>query len=279
MTIGEKLVGLRVFTAIAAVLIISSTAIAQVDSTASSCATSVQLPHFDVASIKPVDLDNSHTQGTEVFPGGRILLRGLTLKVLVQMAYDIKYWQISGGDSWITKREFDIEAKPSSDYQSTQFDTAHGVFQIADSRLREMLQALLIDRFKLKVHCETKSGAISILVRNSKPLKLTPAKNTHTQWEISQLGGGEWFFFNVSMSDLASFVSSYIVHHPVINQTGIVGAFDYKTPSNELDLSGGLPDVADSFPRMLNEIGFKLVPSRGPIQTLFIDYAELPSPN
>src|SRR5690349_8889926 len=65
---------------------------------------------FDVASIKPSD---PATRGMQigVSPGGMFTAKGVTVKVLVQQAYDIRDFQISGGPGWLDTEKYDIVAK------------------------------------------------------------------------------------------------------------------------------------------------------------------------
>src|SRR6185369_3716649 len=70
------------------------------------------------------------------------------------MAYDIPSGRLVGGPAWISKDRFDIEA--------TARASAAGSWARAAER-REMLRALLEDRFQLKIHRETRTGSIYAL--------------------------------------------------------------------------------------------------------------------
>ena len=66
-------------------------------------------PQFDVASIKP---NTSDDRGGDMRPiAGGFSIRNLSVKMLVQSAYNLKPWQISGGPDWMTTDRYDIEAK------------------------------------------------------------------------------------------------------------------------------------------------------------------------
>src|ERR1700754_3080471 len=67
---------------------------------------------FEVANVRPLDLNAPSMMGIDVHPGGRVVLSGLTLKSLIAAAFRLSYWQISGGDAWVEKDEYIIEAKP-----------------------------------------------------------------------------------------------------------------------------------------------------------------------
>src|SRR5580698_8695346 len=65
---------------------------------------------FEVASIKPSS-SADHRVLFNIQPGGRVTVANFTLKRLIQQAYGIKDFQISGGPGWIGSDPFDITAK------------------------------------------------------------------------------------------------------------------------------------------------------------------------
>src|SRR5262245_22383064 len=100
-----------------------------------------------------------------------------------------------------------------------------------------MLQSVLIDRFQLKVHRETKTGDVYRLERSGKTLALrpaeAPARGPDAPAERNSFGSigyvdGRWGIFATTIPQLAKFASDYVVHAPVLDQTGLTGAFDYK---------------------------------------------------
>src|ERR1700679_2222256 len=68
-----------------------------------------ELPEFEFASVKPVDLNVPHMVGVKVYPGGRVVISGLSLKALTATAFRLSYWQISGGDAWTEKDDYNVE--------------------------------------------------------------------------------------------------------------------------------------------------------------------------
>lgn len=61
--------------------------------------------------------------GVKVYPGGRLVIHALPLKSLIVAAYDVGYWQLSGGEDWMGKDVYDVEAKPSP--QSGTYSLRH----------------------------------------------------------------------------------------------------------------------------------------------------------
>lgn len=97
---------------------------------------------FDVATIKPSTVDNGDF-AVRALPGGILICTGVTLKMLIMEAYDVKAFQVSGGPSWVAAARWDLEAK---------VEGVQGRLPLAQEHL--MLRALLEDRFQLKVLSE-----------------------------------------------------------------------------------------------------------------------------
>jgi uncharacterized protein (TIGR03435 family) len=106
-------------------------------------------PAFAVASVKPSNPDAPGPRGMPV--GGRFIASNLTLRELVLRAYALFDSQLDGGPDWQTSRRFDIQAKAS--------DPVAGM-----TAMLPMLKTLLADRFKLKVHTESREIPIYALV-------------------------------------------------------------------------------------------------------------------
>ncbi len=105
---------------------------------------------FEVASIKPSEAQPGLIR-MGFAPGGRYTASGVTVKMLIQQAYDLRDYQISGGPGWISSERYDIVA------------TA-GVPNVTREQMRVLLQSLLAERFNLKVRRESKELPIYALV-------------------------------------------------------------------------------------------------------------------
>jgi uncharacterized protein (TIGR03435 family) len=273
---------LRIIVALGAILSLAPSSKTQ--TTPSSQSNKKPLPQFEVATIKPVNTKGLPDNGTHVEPGGRVRLNGMNLKAMVGVAFNLSYWQIVGGDS-MDRDQYNLDAQPPEEVRATMPDTRHTLFGIQDERLRLMLQALLIERFQLKVHRETKTGKVFLLVKNGKPLLLTTTRAVSEDADegaapdsFGSIGfAGKWVLYNTTMPQLAKFASDYMLHASAVDRTHLTGSFDYWGPPE--DWNAYEADMPDSFMHMLGEIGLKLVPSKGPVETLVIDHAEPPSPN
>jgi hypothetical protein len=66
---------------------------------------------FEVASIRPSGAQDRPAM--EFLPGGGIRAANVTLKLLVQIAYDIRPEQLSGGPGWAESDEYTVVANDS----------------------------------------------------------------------------------------------------------------------------------------------------------------------
>jgi uncharacterized protein (TIGR03435 family) len=270
------------------IFVVKPTANAQTSADQTTAATQANrpsdgLPRFEVATIKPINPEGMHMMGVNVYPGGRTVINTFSLKSLICTAFDLSYWQVSGGDSWVEKDLYDVQAKPPETSQSSTVSVRHTLFGIEDEHLRQMLQALLIDRFQLKFHRETKTGDVDLLEKSGKPLKLIATKVTSSQYPSGEFGGRDgkgMSLHDTSMPELAKFLSSFVVHRPVLNKTGLDGAFNFESKDilTNADFQNN-NDFSSFYLRAIKEMGLRLQPSKGPVETLVIDHAEKPSPN
>ena len=123
-------------------------------------------PAFEVVSVKPSDPKSASPIGMipMVLPqgNGRFSATNVPLRLLVRMAYSVQDFQIEGGPSWQMSQRFDIIAK------------AEDGFNAGQQALMPMVKTMLADRFKLKVHTETREMPVSALVIASDEGKLGP---------------------------------------------------------------------------------------------------------
>lgn len=106
-------------------------------------------PAFEVASIKASNPDPSNPLSQLPLimpqPGGRLVATNVPLRFLIMAAYELQQPnQLSGGPAALMSARFDITAK------------AAGGAALGQKELMPLLRNLLSDRFKLKVHNESR---------------------------------------------------------------------------------------------------------------------------
>jgi uncharacterized protein (TIGR03435 family) len=248
-------------------------------------------PQFEVATIKPIDPTSGamHMVGVKVYPGGRVAITTFSLKALICTAFEVSFWQLKGGDAWTEKQMYDLEAKPAQTDPPTTYDVRHSNGTISDERLRLMLQALLIERFQLKFHRDNAPGQVFLLEKSGKPIPLIPTKEAYAKMDgegySGDVGfaGNRWVMYNTSMPQFANFASRFM-QKPVLDRTGIDGAFDFRwtvqdADPNDHDAASFTNTYQTSFPLFVQASGLKLTKSTGPIETFVIDHADLPTAN
>jgi uncharacterized protein (TIGR03435 family) len=142
-----------------------------------------------------------------------------------------------------------------------------------------MLQSLLADRFQLRVHYESRIQPIYELVLAKGGFKLKPLPADHERGGMSGRPG-EMILHGMSIADLARSLSmSNEAGRAVVDKTGLTGNYEIDlkwTPDDQQ----GTPDAGSTlFTALEEQLGLKLEPAKGPVDTLVIDHVEKPSEN
>jgi uncharacterized protein (TIGR03435 family) len=142
-----------------------------------------------------------------------------------------------------------------------------------------MLQAALADRFKLVFHRELRMGQTMVLEVAQKAPKLEPASNARASWNNMH---DHLQATKITMGEFAEILSRNL-DLPVVDRTGLTGAFDFTLRWN--------PDEADALPRdealatlrsevsaqIAKQLALTLKYRKLPIEMLVIDHASKPS--
>lgn len=229
---------------------------------------------FDVAAIKPnKSSSNSTSMGTS---HGRLTASNVTVRTLILKAFRLREVQLSGGPDWTNTERFDISAKTADQ-------------SISDDDLWLSLQPLLIDRFHLKFHRETRREPILSLVPDKKKPGLVPHVGTQgDSMRISNNGGKTSLDArNISMAKFASTLAGF-TSRVVVDNTRLNGGFDFKlewaqdhpeeSMLSSIEESVGMSDP--SLPTALQEqLGLKLQRATGPVDHLVVDGIDRPTAN
>jgi bla regulator protein BlaR1 len=269
-----------------------------------------QRPSFEVASIKP----NKSADGRVMImnrPGGRFSATGITVKMLMGFAYNVKDDQISGATGWMDTDHFDIEAKeeaPAADAPKLSPEE-----QMEQRRL--MLQSLLADRFKLTLRHETKELPVYALVvaKGGPKLKESadppadpgappvpppppgPPNGGPPPRGMIQIGSGNLAVNGIELRVFADVLSRQI-GRIVLDKTGLTGKYEFTlkwTPDERQGQmfkgagDGGAPrDTAappeagpSIFTALQDQLGLKLESQKAPVDLLVIERIERPSAN
>ena len=246
---------------------------------------------FDVASIRPAADRSSQPGwvGTRI-TGGTFEARSMSLKGLVWYAYASrvpKQEMVSGGEGWIDSQQWDIMAKiddPSFGGLSSKERT---------DRMRPMVQALLEQRFHLKLHTEMRPTPVYVLVqaKDGAKVKEVPAPPPVAgDWmeamkHYREENPGKPFPGVIQCSDngctatavtmsaaIGQIQGSSHLDRPVIDETGLKGNYDFffRMPRNDDD--GAMREIEE-------DLGMKFEARKVNLNTYVIDSAERPSVN
>ena len=198
---------------------------------------------------------------------GRVTATNASLRTLVRSAYDIQNFQFAGGPVWLDSDAFDIAAT-----------TGDGA-DISHDQYRALLRGMLADRFRLKVHWETRQSDVYALViaKNGSKLKedTDPAKESGLNTNKTA-HEGRIVATNAPMLYLSNRLSNQL-SHPVIDKTGLQGKYDWTLV---WDPDPGPDSTTPSlFTAVQEQLGLKLDPQKGPVETLVIDSVARPSEN
>jgi uncharacterized protein (TIGR03435 family) len=242
-------------------------------------------PSFDVATIKPhSDVAKPSFIGIKPTPDG-VYAVSVPLANLVIAAYGHQRGdQVSGVPEWAKTARFDVQAK-MSDADSAEMQNLNTAE--ANARRKLMMQALLAERFKLKVHSEAgRAPVYELIVAKGGPKLGTAATNTSDDLHGTPKTGimfrnGIGVARGESMESLARFLSSPNagMERPVIDKTGLTSTYYFTLNSSGCTRLPCQPDDATSMFSALQEFGLKLQPATGPIEIIVIDHAEYPTGN
>ena len=250
---------------------------------------------FEVAVIKPSKPDE---QGGDRSAGDQVNMQGMTLKDLINFAWDLNSWDpgaMVGAPKWLGEDRFDILAKLASDDAG---GAAPKVGQLPEEEMRQMVRALIEDRFQMKDHWEDRpTDAYHLIAVNP---KLTPADpKTRTQCYVGPGPDGKdprltnpvlnklVTCQNITMTQfgvqLQAMARGYI-HTTVIDDTGLKGSYSFTLSySGVAQLPGGInADMAGAGPNgavslldaIKNELGLRLEKQKRPVRVLVIDHIE-----
>ena len=266
------------------------------------------LPKFEVASVKPSpgtggQLAEERNRGWGDVTG-RVNLRSIPLRYVLQKVYDLQAYQLSG-PAWLDTEPFDILATVPAGAPKDQIPL--------------MFQDLLADRFKLKFHRETQTATSYALVVGEGGPKLKEAlpddgsevpstvkiAGSDEKKSISGMGNGKFGKFKLTAANgvlhyefasmtakaLAEFLSQGSVDLPVVDMTELRGSYQMPLdipargfPAAQSDAGQPVPAASEpsgtSVRSSLEKLGLRLVRRRFPIEKFVIDHIERrPTPN
>jgi bla regulator protein BlaR1 len=224
---------------------------------------SATVPAFEIASVK--FSDRQAGSWFRFLPGGRLSATSW-IEQAIQVAWGVEDYQVSGGPGWLGSDWYDIEAKAALT-DATKED------------MTLMLRSLLTDRFKLRVHQETKEfPAWNLVVDKNGPI-LVPLKDGEksgcTRTNSNSCG-------TRTTAQLANNLH-YTLGAPVFDKTGIEGNFDILVLFDVFSIRGQTPPPGYEQPSLYTalpqQLGLRLEQQKTSIPVIVVDSIQRPSEN
>jgi len=258
---------------------------------------------FDVADIKPSD-PSSQRRMFQIQRGGRVNVAGMTLKNIIENAWNLTDDMLIGAPKWLDDDRFDIIAKAPSTGADVDIE-----------EMFTMMRALLKDRFKMESHMEDRPiNAYTLVAVKPKLEKADPRSRTRFKEGPATEGkdprvknpilGRLVTVQNMTMAQfgakLQEIASGYI-HAPVLDATGLEGSWNFtlsfstagqlQEGNNNGGRGGGRGDAPTAGPGGLSQasdpsgavslfdavekqLGLRLALQKRPVKVLVIDHIE-----
>jgi uncharacterized protein (TIGR03435 family) len=222
------------------------------------------LPRFEVASIK---------RNTSNDPGSRndllaanVVFRNCELGRILGSAFDVDPVAMEG-PAWLWDERFDITAKVPDPKASL-------------AERRQMLQTLLMDRFGLAFHHETKTraGFALVIAKNGPKIQPVPDEGGN----LNDNRPGKMQRLRTTIDGFASAVSD-LFRQPVVNETRMEGNYNVVltyAPQRVRDVTPADDAGPSIFTAIEEQLGLKLEPRKVPVDILVIDRCQkMPTEN
>ena len=239
-------------------------------------------PSFEVASVRPTRPGSQNIPSrprpsdglsAEQLRSGTFAFTGAVLIEYIEFAYGLKHYQVPDPPRSLYS-VYDISAKAGG--------------PVTEQTARQMFQALLEDRFHLKLRRETKELPVwTLVVAKNGPKFKRGAEDGRVSVARPSVNGIAWH--NVSMDYLAEWISPLpSLGRVVLDRTGLDGLYDFtlsfdnQAPKGDdpASIKTGLRDALDaSIFGSLQDIGLKLEPDKARVDIYTIEHVEPPDEN
>jgi uncharacterized protein (TIGR03435 family) len=262
------------------------------------------MPTFAVVSVHPTDPNVDLPHG-DISPDSYRATR-TTIRAVLAYAFGLGYdRELVNAPSWVTSDHFDIQGKLDDD----QIAALHKLSRDErDEQMRLRVQSMLVERFHLTYHFETRDLPVYLLEIAKSGLKCTrdttsppaiadpspprfrwsapppplppppgwhppsPSEQRALMQSLHLRTKGWPFWLTVTLLSHQTELGG----RPVIDKTGLEGAYDCEMSWSQVDSDGtGQP----FFAAVQDQLGLKFQSSRGPVEVLVIDSISRPSAN
>jgi uncharacterized protein (TIGR03435 family) len=222
-------------------------------------------PAFEVASVRPSAAGNRNSLMDN--RNGRVRMENVTIQQIVEYAYSVRSYQVSGPDLLKADR-YTIEAKAPSG--------------TPDNLLPAMAQQLLDERFRMALRWETKEIPVYALIIGKDGPRLKESEEAGFGFVTGNRSGDENGYvpvkFRGNLSLFVSGLSGIVGDRPVVDRTGLTGRY-FEEFSYVPDVAVRQGAVGPSLFDAIAKLGLRLEPVRASLDFLVIEHIEKPSEN
>jgi uncharacterized protein (TIGR03435 family) len=249
---------------------------------------------FDVAVVK-LSLPDAQPR-TRLLPGGRIEGDGITMRQIMQLAWDITTDElVANTPKWFNETKYNILAQTSTAVSGSGQNT-----NVDIDDLKAMLRQLITERFQMKSHYEDRPVTAYTLLANQPKMAKAADPGSRTGFREGPAPGQRdqrntilnrmVTVRNMSMpqfaEDLQRIAGGY-VRVPIEDQTGLEGSYDFTLTFSAIGLlnargagpggAGPGGDASDPtgglslFDAVDRQLGLKLEMRKRPMKVLVID--------
>ena len=256
---------------------------------ASIATASMQTPTFEAASVKRSVPGT--TGGRVQFLPGRFIGENVPLDYLLQQLYGVRDFQIVAAPEW---KAIIADGRESRYQMQGKADDA-----ATPDQVKEMVKALLADRFGLRFHKEMRELPVYALVQARGGVK-GAREATGPPGGIALIANG-WIRGRGVLPVTLIEVLSRSVDRPIVDRTGLTTVLDFNLTWTPLDAVGA-GDSANLCPQAFQEmasrlketlpgncpalftalqeqLGLRLEAQQAPVEVLVIDAVHLPTEN
>ncbi len=251
---------------------------------------------FEVTVVKPSAPDE---QGYGRINGDQIETRAIPLMFLITFGWDLNpnnKESIANAPKWLDTKKFDILAKAGANVRVDRFSSGN---LINYEDLRNMLRAMITERFQMKWHMENRPVTAYTLTAAKPRLKptLDPTERTRCKEGPGPDGKDPRVTSPVlnrlitcqnmtiaQIGDELQRVANGYIYNTVVDGTGLGGSYDFTLSFSSADKV--LPTAGDAgnssdpngalsvFDAVNKQLGLKLEKTRRPSPVLVIDHLE-----
>ena len=258
---------------------------------------------FEVVSVKRSSPEVGMTRPGSPDPGGRWQSLNATLQMILERAYPdyATPGLMVGGPGWMREARFDIDARAGREVLRAEYPA--------------LVQQLLADRFKLKVHTEPRTIDVYALVvaradgrlgprlkpasadclaeleaerqrraANPGPITISTGQKMPCGGTVSGLVNGVTRMNGARTIDSLAYGIQVFMDKRVIDRTGLKGTYELDLEFDYMamrSVAEARPEFSglNIFTAVQEQLGLKLEPRKETVDVLVIDAVEMPSQN